>query len=892
MNWTGGRLSRHSRNANGSVTQRQKQHFAKARSNLLNGPQKWSPTRWSIFDIDDGATRGEDLMLYSAPRPARHSQPDFGPNDKWKSKKRPQSETSLKHAFAQTTFPGDKTSGLRRKSYRGFLAHGGSDHDFYQEVLSPSYTKVGKQQAPAMETAGDLNIDDEAESLVERRRRILRRIDWVGANIQHPIKLRFAVTENDERLGKRRRITSLHQNQFGAVAQPIITSSFAMPRPKQKPHVSLDAQSANGKNTESLSRNHVRISIGGGHVAARVASSTTHSKTVGGRFASSQASTSDEMLLDGDDISRRHMQLPQERQVYISYPASPPLAPSTVVGNASALSASHRDLPIRAPHCKQVLSSYSGLNGAIDRHNTASCADLEWRVPTSRTGENSPILDVAQRWDERINNSGNPSDQQVGFVTKPPSNLANLRSHSVKNLPNTTSRIYADITQISDQRTNPELFSPNIRYVTGVSRQLSESARRLQSVARDKSRRNARLNSQPELLHPIPLTSRTSRVLCSTSSEAGSTVPQINTEPVATRSQILDEEVWKTWVLSSQEDLSNESDSGVYHDVSISPGISNYGHWYVQRKSRNAIEKDTKDMGTSQGASGPHYASDQELEQPRVGSPTDIEKEKLHVEILPRLQEQVYHQDYPPNKPVIDYKSLFLSRARKLPSPPKPKPVRVANPDEAWMKFILSDDHDDDNDEVGSLHTFLPHQVGSAAVIQRCPSSSMIGHISAKSASTSPLELPISNVTRPNTKPNDITFNTANFLTEGPQTSNHTTQGSATSSSDGLAHQPSSVDLIRTQPVSSFSTPSRPVRKLTFTKPPRFQVPNRDSSPETTAATAGSPVHIGKGFSLAKLRDRGAGKRRDSGKARRERRRERDIYSLESEGDVESIEDD
>jgi hypothetical protein len=883
-------LSRHSRNANGSATQRQKQHFAKAHSNLLNGPQKWSPTGWSIFDIDDGATRGENLKLYPSLRPARHSQPDFGLNDKGRSKKKPQSETSLKHTFAQATFPGEKTSGLRRKSYRGLLTHGGSDHDFYQEALSPSYTKVGKQQAPDMETAGDLNIDDEAESFMERRRRMLRRIDWVGANIQHPIKLRFTVTENDKRLGKRRRITSLHQNQFGAVAQPIITSPFAMPRPKQKPHVSLGAQSANSKNTESLPRNHVRISIGGRHVAARVASSTTHSKTVGGRFASSQASTSDEMLLDGDDISRQHRQLPQEREVYLSYPASPPLAPLTVVGNASALSASHRDLPTRGPHRKQVLSSYGRLNGAIDRHNAASCADLVWRIPTSRTGENSPILDVEKHWDERINNSCNPGDQQVGFVTKPQSNLATLRSHSVRNLPNTTSRIYADVTQILDPGTNLESFSPNIRYVTGVSRQLSESARRLQSVARDKLRRNARLNSQPELLHPIPLTSRTSRVLCSTSSEAGSTIPQINAEPVATRSQILDEEVWKTWVLSSQDDLSN---SGVYHDVSISPGISNHGHWHVQRKSRNAIEKDTEDMEMSQGASGPHYTSDQELAQSRVRSPTDIEKEKFHVEILPSMQEQVYLQNYPPNKPVMDYKSLFLSHARKLPSLPKPKPVRVANPDEAWMKFILSDD-DDDNGNVGSLHPFHPHQVGPPALIQRRPSSSMICHISAKSASTSPLELPISNVTRPNTKPNNITFDATNFLTEGPQTSNHTTQGSATSSSDGLAHQPSSVDLIRTQPVSSFSTPSRPVRKLTFTKPPRFQVPNRDSSPETAAAAVGSPVHIGKGFSLAKLRDRGTGQKRDmdSGMARRERRRERDIYNLESEDDIESIEDD
>lgn len=40
MNWTGGRLSRHSRKAGSFTTSKQKQHFAKVRSHLMSGSVK------------------------------------------------------------------------------------------------------------------------------------------------------------------------------------------------------------------------------------------------------------------------------------------------------------------------------------------------------------------------------------------------------------------------------------------------------------------------------------------------------------------------------------------------------------------------------------------------------------------------------------------------------------------------------------------------------------------------------------------------------------------------------------------------------------------------------------------------------------------------------------
>jgi hypothetical protein len=867
MNWTGGRLSRHSRNANSSLNQRQKQHFAKVRSGLLNGPQKRSPMRWSIFEKDDGTARVEGSKLYITPPPAPMYQPDFGPNDEGISKRGHRSENSSNSALPQATFSRNKGSGRGRESHKELLGHGGSGHDFHQGALPSLDTETGKQKVPNMEIADDVNIGDEADSFEERRRRILRRIDWVGANIQHPIKLKFTAPGNDDGIGKRRKITAHHQNQFSAMAQPMIMAQSPMPKSKEKPHGLLGARSMRGKINEALPKNHVRISIGGRPVAAGVSSSTSHhSKTVGGRFSSS-----DEMLLDGDDISRQHRQFPQERQVYLSYPASPSFASSTMFGNTSTFSASPKDLPIRTPHRRQVLSSYGRSKLAIHRHTAAPCVNLKGRVSSSRSGEDSSTLDVAQHLDKRLNHLVHSKGRLAENTATLHSNLVTVRSHTARSLPDITSRVHADVTQVLDLEANLESLPSNPCYVTGVSKQLSESTIKLQAVAQDKSRRINRFDSQPELLHPIPLSSRTLRVLCTTSSEAGSNVAQIDMEPAATRSQVLDEEIWKTWVLSPGGDLSNESHNEMYEDVCISPGISNYGRQVAQRNLDDPIERDKNNLEMLQGLALPDHASGQESEQTGK-SPTDVKKEEIHREIRPSSQEYV---DYPRTMPVIDYKSLFLSRARKLPSQSKPKPVRVANRNEAWMRFILSDN--DDNDEEDNLHALVPQPViPLPSPVQRRPSSSMIANFSVKTASSCQLE--------PSTALNSANRNTTISSIDELQVSNHTTEGSNPSSSDDVSFPPSSVDQIRTEPASSFSTSSRPIRKLTFTRPPRFQVPNRGSSPEATAATAGSPIHIGKAFAVATLRGRG-------GMAQRERRQERDIYNNGNEDDVESIED-
>jgi hypothetical protein len=71
MNWTGGRLQRHQKNAGGGVASRQKQHFAKVRSQLQNGSRPGHVPFRPSFLQEDYLTLGGILPPFSE-RSSRH----------------------------------------------------------------------------------------------------------------------------------------------------------------------------------------------------------------------------------------------------------------------------------------------------------------------------------------------------------------------------------------------------------------------------------------------------------------------------------------------------------------------------------------------------------------------------------------------------------------------------------------------------------------------------------------------------------------------------------------------------------------------------------------------------------------------------------------------------
>lgn len=79
MNWTGGKLQRHSKNVGNGVANRQKQHFAKVRTQLQNGTTSLAcpgtiPFRPSFIQ-DDHVNLGGNLPQFGvgSSRHARHS---------------------------------------------------------------------------------------------------------------------------------------------------------------------------------------------------------------------------------------------------------------------------------------------------------------------------------------------------------------------------------------------------------------------------------------------------------------------------------------------------------------------------------------------------------------------------------------------------------------------------------------------------------------------------------------------------------------------------------------------------------------------------------------------------------------------------------------------------
>ncbi|KAI1085142.1 hypothetical protein F5B20DRAFT_589912 [Whalleya microplaca] len=94
MNWTEGNLSRHSRGRKrNALLTRQKQHFAKARNNLLGGGIKQSPRSLSFFGINHSQDLEHRGSMASAPYTALSSPLEV---IKWERKKPPDSHFNTK----------------------------------------------------------------------------------------------------------------------------------------------------------------------------------------------------------------------------------------------------------------------------------------------------------------------------------------------------------------------------------------------------------------------------------------------------------------------------------------------------------------------------------------------------------------------------------------------------------------------------------------------------------------------------------------------------------------------------------------------------------------------------------------------------------------------------
>jgi hypothetical protein len=144
----------------------------------------------------------------------------------------------------------------------------------------------------------------EEESLSEKRRKILRKGDWVSIGFQRPPQLDFVGPKSQYEIGRRRRVTDGHQAQYNRSRKlhwhfPELETS--RPRP-------LPSDEVEERITRRFGRPDVKISIGGRVVPPGISSSSVSSKRASRSSARPQSyrppsKSSDIMLLDYQGVS-------------------------------------------------------------------------------------------------------------------------------------------------------------------------------------------------------------------------------------------------------------------------------------------------------------------------------------------------------------------------------------------------------------------------------------------------------------------------------------------------------------------------------------------------------------------------------------------------------------
>ncbi|KAK0515858.1 hypothetical protein JMJ35_001892 [Cladonia borealis] len=215
MNWTGGRLCR-SRNANSSISAKQKNHFAKARAKLQSA-QSSTPKR-QPFDL--GHWRPDYETTHVSPSSSSQQHGHF------------QHQTILDDyenvrplvQKLQTLNQLSDSHKRKRPSLEHCVHHvkteesGGKAMSPIIISSRPSSASSAQSSAPAIATNEDPpRLDSQGSSgltsIEAKRRRLLQMEDWVGVERRHskPAHMTFTAAEDRDMIGKRRQMKNSHR---------------------------------------------------------------------------------------------------------------------------------------------------------------------------------------------------------------------------------------------------------------------------------------------------------------------------------------------------------------------------------------------------------------------------------------------------------------------------------------------------------------------------------------------------------------------------------------------------------------------------------------------------------------------------------------------------------
>lgn len=169
MNWTEGNLARHSRGRQrNKLAERQKQHFAKARNSLLHNATKQSPMTIPAFDRGHTGDRQRQTRA-----PGVSSRHYSGPSRHEYSNNHPKEQVNP--SLGATLDSRDHIHSFKTKQMERHL----------------SSEMVSFEKKRPRDSELDSTDDDHSGLLLEKKRRLLGRADWVGLSMQQPLEIVF-----------------------------------------------------------------------------------------------------------------------------------------------------------------------------------------------------------------------------------------------------------------------------------------------------------------------------------------------------------------------------------------------------------------------------------------------------------------------------------------------------------------------------------------------------------------------------------------------------------------------------------------------------------------------------------------------------------------------------
>ncbi|KAF4629815.1 hypothetical protein G7Y89_g8327 [Cudoniella acicularis] len=476
MNWTGGRLQRHS-GAAGTLKNRQQQHFARIKANLLNGKKK-SPRKTSA-NVRIPVSNAENRR-----------QPSISISDSRRVHRRSDSHTIQPHSFLPdpgTILHSDGAQSQDHQTLRRDASISIKEENFPEEDLysaTPPPRGLKREREVSIVGSEENNQPDQEEPLSEKRRKLLRKGDWVSVGFQQPPQFQFTSPRKAGKVGRRRAVTDQHRARYTRKIQVQITSPFTRRNP---------AQHDPNREPFRAGRSDVRISIGGRIVPPGVSSSSAHSK---------KHSHSSHKVLSNRAPSRSSEVMLLDNEVIASHPHFSPTV----------------------QEIERIRSDRNFSNREFWQKNALSPEGLE---------------------------SSYPGNGQVEV-------LANGRNTSIEHPDRSFNGLHNARSQIPGERARNENINSEAFTTPNQSLHVFSS-------------------SSAPIQHPKPKSLKVSPLLLSdTSQGVDSTAAQVGPiKPVVPSSQVLDNEIWETWMTAIYpDDDSGASGGHILDNPPISPGVS------------------------------------------------------------------------------------------------------------------------------------------------------------------------------------------------------------------------------------------------------------------------------------------------------------------------------